>query len=409
MSERTDVAIVGGGIAGTALAAVLVRHGLTVTLLERQESFEDLCRGEWLAPWGVRETHLLGLADTFVAAGAWEIREWMPWDEVVDPEEAQPIDMSSLIPGIGGPLSFRHNLVCAQLARQAQDGGAHIVMGAKKAHVQAGSEPTVRYLLDGVEHELHARLVFGACGRAGVIGRQVGITMRSHYHHWGAGMPVTGLQGWPSDVQAMGTEGDVMFMVFPQGFGRARLYLNFATEDKHRYRGPNAVRNFLDAFDLKCLPNSRSIVEAQPDGPMVAWPSVATMPEVDPLAPGVVLIGDEAGMNDSILGTGLSSALRDARIVSGLITATDDWGPRTFEPFLRERAVRMSRLRFGADVMCRLQAEFGPIAAERRRRARQMMNDNPAMQVISLLSMVPHEQIPEFGFNEFFAERLLAA
>ena len=29
----------------------------------------------------------------------------------------------------------------------------------------------------------------------------------------------------------MGTEGDVMFFVFPQRDGRARLYLNYATED----------------------------------------------------------------------------------------------------------------------------------------------------------------------------------
>ncbi|MFD2349947.1 hypothetical protein ACFSTC_12165 [Nonomuraea ferruginea] len=65
--------------------------------------------------------------------------------------------------------------------------------------------------------------------------------MRNSMHHWGGGMMVEGMDGWPPDVQAMGTEGDVMFMVFPQGYGRARLYLNFPTVNKHRYRGGPAA------------------------------------------------------------------------------------------------------------------------------------------------------------------------
>jgi len=150
------------------------------------------------------------------------------------------------------------------------------------------------------------------------------------------------------------------------------------------------------------------IVNAEPDGPLVAWPSVSTAPVGDPLAEGVVLIGDEAGQNDSVLGTGLSSALRDARIIADLISETDDWTPPTFAPYCRERATRLARLTFGANIMCQLQVEFGPAATERRRRSRQLQAANPAMQVISMLAMLPHEQIPEFGFNEFFAERLLA-
>ena len=41
-----DVAIVGGGIAGAALATVLARDGYEVLLLERQTSYRDKVRTE---------------------------------------------------------------------------------------------------------------------------------------------------------------------------------------------------------------------------------------------------------------------------------------------------------------------------------------------------------------------------
>ena len=53
-----DVIIIGGGIAGSTLAANLGRTGLVVLLLERETKFIDRVRGEWMAPWGVAEIHI---------------------------------------------------------------------------------------------------------------------------------------------------------------------------------------------------------------------------------------------------------------------------------------------------------------------------------------------------------------
>lgn len=407
--QETEVVIVGAGVAGTAMATNLSARGIDVVLLERQESFMDICRGEWLTPWGTHEAHRLGVADALVAVGAWEIREWAQWDEVSDPDDPPVVDMASFIPDIGGPLSFRHHLACERMAELAVKNGATLVMGATKSTVTPGRNPSVSYLLDGQRHTVNARLVIGACGRASVIGRQAGVTYDARVHHWGGGMPVRNLEGWPVDVQAMGSEDRVNFMVFPQGFGRARLYLNFPTEDRTRYKGPDGARNFLRAFDLACLPYSKQVLDAEVDGPMGLWPSVATTPIGWPMAEGVVLVGDEAGVNDSVLGTGLSSAFRDARMVCDLIVDSDDWGPETFLPYCEERVLRLDRLHFAAGIICKLQCEFGPEATERRRRSRQLMTDNAAMQVLGLLSMLPHEQVPEFGFSEFFADRLLGA
>ena len=61
MSETYDVVIVGGGIAGGALAAVLARGGVAVAVLERDPVPIDRVRGEFMALWGVAELQRLGL------------------------------------------------------------------------------------------------------------------------------------------------------------------------------------------------------------------------------------------------------------------------------------------------------------------------------------------------------------
>lgn len=403
----TDVVIVGGGISGASAACRLAAGGLSVVLLEKQQAYKDLVRGEWLAPWGIREAQRLGVYDCFGAGGGWEIREWMTWDEAVEPDEVEAVDMTRFIPGIGGPLSFPHHQVCELMAAQAAASGAQLIMNAAKIEVTAGKRPVVTYQLPDGRHEIRPKLVLGATGRGCTVGRQVGITMRNSMHHWGGGMMVEGLDDWPADVQAMGTEGDVMFMVFPQGYGRARLYLNFPTVNKHRYRGPGGVERFLAAFELECLPDrGKAVTESKPAGPLSVWPSVSSVPEGPPLVEGVVLIGDEAGNADTVLGTGLSCAMRDSRTVCEILLESDDWSPAVFEPYVKEREFRLERLDFGASIISRLHVEFGPAATERRRRVRRLMAKNFAAQVTGLLNMVAPEEVPEFGFSEFFAERL---
>jgi flavin-dependent dehydrogenase len=50
-----DVIVVGGGLAGVALAKVLAEHGAQVLVLERETHFRDRVRGESTHPWGVAE------------------------------------------------------------------------------------------------------------------------------------------------------------------------------------------------------------------------------------------------------------------------------------------------------------------------------------------------------------------
>jgi flavin-dependent dehydrogenase len=56
-----DVIVVGGGMAGSALAGLLAQSGLGVLVVEREARFRDRIRGELTWPWGVGEALQLGL------------------------------------------------------------------------------------------------------------------------------------------------------------------------------------------------------------------------------------------------------------------------------------------------------------------------------------------------------------
>ena len=107
MSDRYDVVIVGGGIAGGALAVVLARGGVAVAVLERDPVLIDRVRGEFMALWGVAELQRLGLFDTLAAAGGVFPSPIIPYDENLPGERAHPfaLDLSVLVPGVPAPCA----------------------------------------------------------------------------------------------------------------------------------------------------------------------------------------------------------------------------------------------------------------------------------------------------------------
>src|SRR5690349_19044111 len=66
---NADVIVVGGGLAGSTLATVLVRQRRKVLVLERETVFKDRVRGENMLPWGAAAARRLGVLDDLVAAG----------------------------------------------------------------------------------------------------------------------------------------------------------------------------------------------------------------------------------------------------------------------------------------------------------------------------------------------------
>ena len=69
MGTPLNIAIVGGGIAGLALALGLHRHGISARIYEAAPEIAEIGVGITVLPHGMRELALLGLADEVLAAG----------------------------------------------------------------------------------------------------------------------------------------------------------------------------------------------------------------------------------------------------------------------------------------------------------------------------------------------------
>ena len=404
-----DVSIVGGGIAGAALATVLAREGYEVLLLERQTIYRDKVRGEFLSCWGVAEMLALDLEKPFLDAGGHYVRRFVPYDEVIEPglAEANAVPLNRLLPGVPGCLDVGHPQACETLARAATDAGATVLRGVGDVEVVPGEPPMVRYELDDLVTTVSAGLVVGADGRTSSVRRQLKLTLHeTRIRSLLGGMLVDGLEAWPADQMSLGTEGDVFYFVFPRANGRARLYLLHDVAQRGRFAGPDRHDAFLDAFRFRCLPDADIFRAARPAGPCAFYPMNDTWTD-GPCAPGVVLIGDAAGWNDPITGQGLSITLRDVRVVSDLLRADDDWSEATLEPYVEERRERMRRLRFGAQVQSALYNEFGAAAQARRTRTFARFEEDPTLMMPLVAGLVGPEAVPEDAFTEATRERIL--
>ena len=403
-----EVVIVGAGIGGGALATVLSRGGIAVTILEKSLAHVDHVRGEWLAPWGVAETERLGLYETLIAAGGHHLGRHIPYGDDLDAKaaESQLLDLTIFEnAGFKPPLCMRHPDMCDLLNREAIKAGAELIRGITGLQVSAGNLPEVRFRHDGVEHKLNPRIVIGADGRNSVLRAQAGIDQhRDPTHHLMAGMLVDGTTGWPADLQIFGTEDRVNFLAFPQSSERVRLYICYPVEDRRRFAGADGQAHFLDAFRLKSVPGIEYLASGRPSGPCNSYANEDTWID-EPYVPGVVLIGDAAGHNDPIIGQGLSITYRDVRIVRDLMLENRSWTPEIFRPYADERRERMRRLRLTASVFSILGAEFGDHARERRLRVRdeRMRNNFPDLGPVAF---VGPDLLPAEMFDESILDRL---
>jgi 2-polyprenyl-6-methoxyphenol hydroxylase-like FAD-dependent oxidoreductase len=358
-----DVAIVGGGIGGSALGGFLARAGLRVLMLERETVFTDRVRGEWMAPWGVAELRRLGLYERFLAAGGHHLARHIGYDELVPvaAASANPLPIGALLPGIPGPLCLEHVVMQNEALAQATESGAQLRRGLTDVRVTAGRQPSVAFVDDGARASVSARLVVGADGRTSTVRRQLGLTLEeAPIDHLIAGLLIDGAE------------------------------------------------RMLAAFATPCVPNSEVIASARPAGPCRTYPSQDAWID-QPYCEGAVLIGDAAGYNDPIIGQGLSITLRDARIVGEILTGSDAWSAGCFDPYAVERRERLRRLRASAAFATSLNARFEPRDLERRGRAIGRIAADPSLLMPLVAIYIGPEAVDAAFFTDAFHERVFAA
>jgi menaquinone-9 beta-reductase len=325
MTERPEVAIVGGGLAGAALAAMLARAGREVLVLERQPAWHWRACGVFSSPAAVSELRRLGLSEATLRSAARSI----PAMCVETPTGTSfRLTYGNHGSGEATAVGFDRSQLDPAVLSLASDAGARIRTGVRVVAVELGdgsriSRGGVLRASDGSVTE--AGIVVGADGIHSIVARSARVARPSRLS------PRVGLTyhlGGGDEVAR-----DARMVVFPGGYcgvapvpgGRVNVGIVLGGRRWRNELGqvgagetaraiveslPRAATGYAERW--RAGPQCEAVAGAWPLGHQVACRS----------GPGWLLVGDAAGFLDPFTGEGIHRALVSARLAARAILAT---------------------------------------------------------------------------------------
>ena len=375
-AERCEVAIVGGGPAGAALAVHLARRGRDVVLLERQPAYHWRAGGVFSSPATVTELAALGI-------------------DALGLDMARPIPRLWLeIPGAPPlPLNYGRRTVADPSAvgfdRAALDPHLLDCARAAGADVRTGAQAAIldldRPRLAIAGRELRADVLVGADGIRSGVARAAGVV----------GTPWLPRRiGLTCHLPETGTPGDARLVVLRDGYcglapvpgGRVNvgIVLGEGGERELRRRGAAAIL----ASTLASLPPLPDGSTAPVPGPQDGVP-VDRLVGASPLSHAVtrragrrwLLVGDAAGFLDPFSGEGLHRAFVSARIAAEAIERFRAGRTASLDHY--DRAMRRRFL--GKDVVSGLVQAFLGRPALLRYTVRRLVTRTDLAKVLELV------------------------
>ena len=318
----TDVLVVGAGPGGSAAAYHLARHGVDVTLLERSAFPREKVCGDGLTPRGVRGLLRMGI-DT-AEPGFEKVLGLRVYSRRTTVEIPWP--KLERFPDYGVVMT-RHDLD-ERLARRAEKAGARllertealspVVRGGWVTGVLARSTED----RDAEPVEFRARLVLAADGAASKLGtgagvrrlprRPLGIAARRYYRierHPGPWLE-SWLDLWEGDSLLPGYG-----WLFPLSDGRINLGGGLLNTFKG-FKDVSAQRLFK-AF-VAMMPPEWGVSEETADGRLLSGPLPMGGNRQPAAVPGMLLIGDAAGMVNPFNGEGIAYAMESGEVAAEL-------------------------------------------------------------------------------------------
>ncbi|TPG46049.1 FAD-binding protein [Roseomonas nepalensis] len=402
---RYDLIVVGGGIAGAALAQTLATAGAKVLVLERETTFRDRVRGEQLHCWGAAEARLLGLHELLRTEVGYEVRLWS--SRVAGIPAAAPRDLVETSSHRLPVLNFHHPEMQTVMLHAAEAAGAEVLRGPVVLGVTPGERPTVRARVPGgEEQDYEARLIVGADGRNSACRGWAGFEVRRDPERMiVAGALIHGF-GAPADriSSIMDPAGGCLSFNAPLSDGRFRSYFAWFDagngDGRRRTAGPRSLEAFAESSIAAGAP-SDWFASAELIGPLASFEGTDNwVPH--PYRNGVALIGDAAASNDPSFGAGLSLALGDVRSLRDQLLANGDWEAAGHE-YAAEHDRRYEAVHRITDWIRTLFLDPRPEAAAIRTRALPRIAADPSRRV-DYVGLGPLAPSDDAARRRFFGE-----
>ncbi|MFB3739061.1 MAG: geranylgeranyl reductase family protein [Candidatus Velamenicoccus archaeovorus] len=322
MPDEADVLVVGAGPGGSTTAYHLARHGLHVVVVEKSRFPREKVCGDGLTPRAVTALVRMGIdpdgpgfeRHRGLRIYARRVTLELPWPTLDDyPEHG---------------LTRTRNDFDELLARRAQQAGATLLEGTEAVSpvIRDGwvTGATVRPVDDGAEPgTIRARFVVAAdgassrfAGQAGVRRdptRPMGIAARRYYRidrHPGPWLEVW-MDLWDGDALMPGYG-----WLFPLPDGRVNVGAGLLNTFKN-FKNLSAQRVF-DAF-VRMLPPSWGIEEDSADGRVLSGPLPMGFSRTPQAVPGMLLVGDAAGIVNPFNGEGIAYAMETGELAAELL------------------------------------------------------------------------------------------
>ena len=318
-----DVLICGGGVAGSALAILLGRSGISVELFERDIFPREKPCGEGLMPAGLAVLERLGLSQVVGGASFRGVRYRFDKRSV---EAPFPRANGRLICGRGMRRKYLDNLLFQTAAETA---GVRAFTDARVNRLLWENDRIAGAIVNGEQHR--ARLVVAADGAHSRIRRELGFDARRSRKRMGIRMHFRLARGkeqncWVDVSLRHGYELYVTPLADRETVIAALADAEGGEPIQSRFRR----WIFAEPFLADLLEGAEQISEPA----CASWPVNGARPRY---APGVVLLGDAAGSIDPISGGGMTHALLTAEILSKYVRNGIESGEEWISSFEQER------------------------------------------------------------------------
>jgi flavin-dependent dehydrogenase len=299
LNELYDVVVVGGRVAGAALAAHVARRGMGVCVLERADFPSDTLSTHVFQDLDGFER--LGVMERLLATGAPLLTEFRLKVDEVDLTQDHP-DLAM--------LNIRRRVLDPILLDNAAAAGADVALRTRVVGLLHDERRVTGVRIedpDGRPSEIRARVVIGADGRNSTVARLVGARRYNVTRNERAG----GLAYYegvePHGVFHLSILGSTFFIGSSSDSGLFMASAYYDKADHRRFRTPHA---FEDAL-ATCPPFASLLTGAT----LTAPPQFASRWEGffrESAGPGWALVGDAGHFKDPAPGQGIADAVRQA-------------------------------------------------------------------------------------------------